>query len=97
MTKTQLAESLAQKLGHTKLEASKFIDCYAEVVAAALKNDGEVTVPGLVKLKLKDTPATPECERMNPFTKQMAKVAAKPASKKVKVSPVAALKKAVIV
>lgn len=53
-------------------------------------------VPGLVKLKLKDTPATPAGERMNPFTKQMANVAAKPASKKVKVSPLAALKKAAI-
>lgn len=96
MTKTQLIESISQNLGHTKSEVSKFIDCYAETIAAALKQEGQVVVPGLVKLKLKDTPATPECERMNPFTKQMAKVAAKPASKKVKVSPVAALKKAVI-
>jgi len=96
MTKTQLVEVISQRLGHTKSEMSKFVDCYAEVIAGALKQDGEVVVPGLVKLKLKDTPATPECERMNPFTKQMAKVAAKPASKKVKVSPLAALKKAVV-
>lgn len=96
MTKTQLIEALSQRLGHPKSEVSKFVDCYAETVAVALKQDGEIVVPGLVKLKLKDTPAKPECERMNPFTKQMAKVAAKPASKKVKVSPVAALKKAVI-
>lgn len=96
MTKTQLVETISQKLGHTKSEVSKFIDCYAETIAAALKQDGEIVVPGLVKLKLKDTPATPECERMNPFTKQMMKSAAKPASKKVKVSPIAALKKAAI-
>jgi DNA-binding protein HU-beta len=96
MTKTQLTEAVSQRLGHPKSEVSKFIDCYAETIAAALKQDGEIVVPGLVKLKLKDTPATPECERMNPFTKQMTKVAAKPASKKVKVSPVAALKKAVV-
>lgn len=96
MTKTQLVEAISQKLGHTKSEVSKFVDCYAETIAGALRQDGEIVVPGLVKLKLKDTPATPECERMNPFTKQMAKVAAKPASKKVKASPVAALKKAVV-
>lgn len=96
MTKTQIVETIAQKLGHTKSEVSKFIDCYAETIAVALRQEGQVVVPGLVKLKLKDTPATPAGERMNPFTKQMAKVAAKPASKKVKVSPVAALKKAVV-
>jgi nucleoid DNA-binding protein len=96
MTKTQLAETLSQRLGHSKSEMSKFMDGYAEVVAEALKKEGTVTVPGLVKLKLKDTPATPAGERMNPFTKQMAKVAAKPASKKVKVTPLAALKKSVV-
>ena len=94
-TKTQLIAELATVLGTTKAETSKFIDTYADVLTAALKADGEVTVPGLVKIVLKDKPATEERMAMNPFTKKMAKVAAKPASKKVAARPLSPLKKAV--
>ena len=96
MTKTQFTEALATTMGITKSEASKVIDAYATTATASLKANGEITLPGLVKLTLKDTPAQPECQKMNPFTKQMVTVAAKPASKKVKVKPIAALKKAVV-
>jgi nucleoid DNA-binding protein len=96
MTKSQFVEAIATRLGITKGDASKYVDHYAAAVVDALKAEGEITLPGLVKITLKDTPAKPECQRMNPFTKQMATVAAKPASKKVKVRPVSPLKKAVV-
>jgi nucleoid DNA-binding protein len=95
MTKTQFIDSIAKRLGSTKTDTVKFIDGYAEAVIDALKAEGEITLPGLVKITLKATPATPEQQRMNPFTKQMVTVAAKPASKKVKVKAVGPLKKAV--
>jgi len=96
MSKSKFIEAIATRLGVTKADASKYVDHYAAAVVEALRAEGEVTLPGLVKITLKDTPAQPEGERMNPFTKQMVKVAAKPASKKVKVRPIAHLKKAVI-
>ena len=96
MTKSQFVESIATRLGLTKSDASKYVDHYTAAVVDALKAEGEVILPGLVKITLKDTPAMPEGQRMNPFTKQMVTVAAKPASKKVKVRPVGPLKKAVV-
>jgi nucleoid DNA-binding protein len=96
MSKSQFVESLATRLGISKSEASKYVDHYAAAVAEALRTDGEVKLPGLVKIRLKDIPARPAGQRMNPFTKQMVDVAEKPASKKVKVIPMSALKKAVI-
>ena len=95
MTKTQFVDSIAKRLGSTKTDTVKFIDGYAEAVVDALKAEGEITLPGLVKITLKATPAMPERQALNPFTKQMVMVAAKPASKKVKVKAVGSLKKAV--
>lgn len=96
MSKSQFVESIATRLGVSKGDAAKYVDHYAAAVVDALLAGGEVKLPGLVKIKLKDTPARPAGQRMNPFTKQMADVAAKPASKKVKVIAMASLKKAVV-
>jgi len=96
MNKSQFVDSLATRLGISKAEANKYVDHYAAAVTEALRAEGEIKLPGLVKIRLQDKPATPAGQRMNPFTKQMVDVAAKPASKKVKVSALASLKKAVI-
>ena len=95
MTKTQLIEALATHLGSTKSDCGKFVDGLTEVVTASLKTEGEVTVPGLVKIVLKDKAATEAHTKLNPFTRKMVDVPAKPASKKVAAKPLAALKKAI--
>lgn len=95
MNKTQLIDLLAAKLGSTKTDCGKFLDGLASVVGEALAKEGDVVLPGIVKITVKQMPAKPEQQRMNPFTKQMITVAAKPASKKVKAKPLAPLKKAV--
>jgi DNA-binding protein HU-beta len=53
---------------------------------------GEVTIPGLVKLKAKSTPATQDREGINPFTKEKTIIKGKPASKKIRASAVKPLK-----
>lgn len=96
MSKSKFVEAIATRLGVSKSEASKFVDAYAEASIEALKAEGETTLPGLVKVALKDIPAKPERQGINPFTKQPVTIAAKPATKKVKVRPIAHLKKAVL-
>lgn len=96
MTKTDFIHALAQKTGLSKIDATRIVEAYAEVVIEGLKAGDDVTLPGLVKLDVKATPEKPEREGINPFTRQPVTIKAKPASKKVKASPVAALKKAVV-
>ena len=95
MTKTQFITLLAEHTGNTQTATEKFVNSYAEVVAAALKAQGEITIPGLVKLVVKEKEAQPEKQQKNPFTGLMITVKAKPASKKIVVKPITALKKAV--
>jgi hypothetical protein len=65
------------------------------VVIETIKTEGVVVVPGIVKLRAVDKPATPERQGVDPFTKQPKTFAAKPASKKVKASPLKNIKDAV--
>ena len=59
-------------------------------------NDGRtVEIPGVVRLKTIEKAAQPEKQRLNPFTKKMITVAAKSATKKIKLAPVKALKDAI--
>ena len=60
-----------------------------------LKGNGEVTIPGLIKVRVSVRKATPERERLNPFTKQMQVVKAKPERRVVKAAPIKALKEGV--
>jgi len=96
MNKSQFVESIAIRLGISKSDASRYVDQYAAAVVEALRASGEIKLPGLVKLRLKDIPAKEAGQRMNPFTKQMVDMPEKPASKKVRVTALASLKKAAL-
>lgn len=95
MTKSQFIATVAEKSGLSKKEASAVLETLNAVVVKQLKNSGEVTIPGLLKLKVKKKPARPAGERLDPFTKQMRMFPAKPASKGVRATAVKALKDAV--
>jgi nucleoid DNA-binding protein len=96
MTKTQFIDALAVHLGITKAEANRVAYGYAAVVTQALKDGADVVLPDLAKASTKAKPATPAMEKRNPFSGHMVMVAAKPASKKVALRAVAALKKALV-
>ena len=53
---------------------------------------GEVVIPGLMKLKAKSTPATQDRPGVNPFTKEPTVIKGKPASRKIRATPIKALK-----
>lgn len=73
----------------------QMLDTVADVAHKHLKAGFTVELPGLVRLKVADKAAAPERQRKNPFTGQMMTVAAKPASKKIKVAASKSLKAAI--
>jgi nucleoid DNA-binding protein len=95
MTKSQFIGAVAEKSGLNKKEATAALEALNSIVVRQLKGAGEVTIPGLLKLKVAKKPPVPAGERRNPFTGQMQMFPAKPARKVVKARPVKALKDAV--
>lgn len=94
MTKTEVMNAVAEKSGLSKKEVSGVLEALAEVVNGQLgkKGPGIFTIPGLVKMKVKNKPAVPAGMRKNPFTGEMAMAAAKPASRSVRVTALKKLK-----
>lgn len=97
MTKTEVLNSLAESTGLTKKDVSRVFDELGELVSSQLskKGPGVFTIPGLVKLKVRQKPAVPAGMRKNPFTGEMKHQPAKPASRAVKVTALKKLKDAV--
>jgi nucleoid DNA-binding protein len=91
-TKSQLLEDLAEKMGVTKKEADGFLGALRTVIVEQLNGPGVIALPGLLKLTLKNKPATPERPGKNPFTGEDIVVKAKPASKQIKAVALKALK-----
>lgn len=94
LTKTQLIDSLCTKSGLDKKTVASVLSGLSSLVQEQLQQGETVTLPDLAKFSLKEKPATPERQGVNPFTKAQITIAAKPATKKVIVKPVAGIKKA---
>jgi nucleoid DNA-binding protein len=94
MTKTEILAALAESSELSKQQVAGLLDGLAGLIASNLGEGGPgaFTVPGLMKLTVVHKPATPEREGINPFTKEPTVFKAKPASKKVKIQPLKALK-----
>lgn len=92
MTKAQLLKNIVASTQLQKDQVEKVLSSLAEECKNALFTEGKFEVPGVAKLKVVKKPATLATTRMNPFTRAMVEVAAKPESKKVKASPVKLLK-----
>jgi nucleoid DNA-binding protein len=84
LTKSAFLDQLSGATGCDKKTCSRLLDALAEIVKEELATSGEVTIPGITKLKAKATPAKKTRIGMNPFTKQMQEFKSKPASMKVK-------------
>jgi nucleoid DNA-binding protein len=97
LTKAALITEITKKSPCTKVVVESVLDGLVAVVREQLgaEGPGEVTIPHLVKLKTKATPATQDRQGINPFTKQPALIKGKPASRKVKAAVVKSLKDSV--
>ncbi|HVY44832.1 MAG TPA: HU family DNA-binding protein [Minicystis sp.] len=94
LTKAQFVAALADGSGLDKKSVTNILDALASLVKKELGSagPGEVTIPNLVKLKAKATPATQDRQGTHPFTKEPMTIKGKPASVKVRATPVKALK-----
>ena len=94
LTKAQFITALAENSGLDKKAVNGVLEALTDLVKRQLgpEGPGEVTIPGLVKLKAKVTPATQDRPGVNPFTKEPITIKGKPASRKIRASPIKALK-----
>ena len=94
LTKAQVIAELANTADLDKKSVGRVFDAIQELIRKQLssRGPGEFVVPGLVKLRVVKKPATKERQGINPFTKEPITIPAKPASKKVRATPLKALK-----
>jgi nucleoid DNA-binding protein len=94
MTKTQFIAAISEGARLDKKQVTAVFDALTSLIKEQLgpNGPGELTIPGLIKLKAKTTPAVPEREGIHPFTKEKTIQKAKPASRKVRATPIKALK-----
>jgi nucleoid DNA-binding protein len=94
-TKGQMFTTIAEQTELSRRQVSAVFEALNGIVTKSLKQNGVVTLPGLAKMKVVKKPATKAREGINPFTGEKMTFKAKPASKKVRILPVKALKDAV--
>lgn len=94
-TKSAVMNQIAGTTGLSRKEVISVFDALTDMVEAHLKPRGGIgtfTVPDLVKVRVKDKPATKARKGRNPFTGEEMTFKAKKASKTVKVTPLKKLK-----
>lgn len=94
LTKTQFIAAIADGARIDKKQVTAVFDALTNLIKDQLgpEGPGELTIPGLIKLKAKETKATEDGEKPHPITKQMQFVKGKKASRKVRATPIKALK-----
>ena len=95
-TKTQIIGSIADATGLSKKQVAAVFEALAGEIKKSLgpRGAGAFAIPGLIKIERKTVPARKAKKGVpNPFKPgELMDVAAKPASKKVKVRPLKSLK-----
>ena len=93
-TKTEIMTLLADTTGLTKREVIALFESLHHLVGMDMggKGCGMFTIPGLLKIRRVDRPATKARQGVNPFTKEETTFKAKPARSVVKVRPLKSLK-----
>ncbi len=96
MTKTEILTSVADDCDLTKKQVVAVLESLSGQIQKSLGSDGTgvFAIPGLIKIEKKNVPARPARQNVpNPFKPgEMMDVKAKPASTKIKVRALKALK-----
>ena len=98
MTKAQVINDLAEQSEIDKKSVNRMFENLTELIKKQLgsRGPGEFVIPGLLKLKTVKRPAQGPREIRNPATGEKMMAPAKPASKKVRATPLKALKDMVL-
>jgi nucleoid DNA-binding protein len=94
-TKTELLANISEKTGLSKKDVGAVLDTLGEELTKAVKDAGQFTLHGLLKVVVQHRPATKKRQVRNPATGEMVWAAPKPARKVVKVRPLKTLKELV--
>ena len=97
LSKNAILEAVTNAVGDdlSKKQVKLVVETLVEVGHRELKKTGVFVLPGFAKFTVVKKPARPAREGINPFTKEMQKFPAKPASKGVRARAVKAVKDAV--
>lgn len=93
-TKSQILSSIADDTGLTRKDVAAVFDSLSGMIKKNIgrRGPGVFTVPGLMKIKVNNKPATKARKGTNPFTGEEMMFKAKPARRVVKVLPLKNLK-----
>ena len=94
MTKTQMLAAIAEATGVSKKDVGAVIDALGGVIERHIKKRavGEFVLPGLMKVKTVKKPAQKARKGINPFTGEEQMFKAKPASVRVRITPLKKMK-----
>ncbi|MEM6690506.1 MAG: HU family DNA-binding protein [Planctomycetota bacterium] len=93
-TKTQILQNISEETELSKKDVAAVFDALSGEIEKALKKGGpgQFAIPGLCKIVLRDVPAKPKRKGRNPANGEEIWLAPKPASKKLAIRPLKALK-----
>src|SRR5262245_36239912 len=93
-TKSETYKDLADGAGLSRKQIGQVFDSLSDLIKKDLGNKGPgiFQIPGLVKIRVVQKPATKAREGVNPFTGEKMMFKAKPARRVVKAVPLKALK-----
>jgi nucleoid DNA-binding protein len=93
-SKGEIIRAIAENTELSRQQVKAVFEQLARQIASAVspRGPGVFAVPGLVKIKVINKPATKARKGINPFTKEECIFKAKPARKVIKVRPLKALK-----
>jgi nucleoid DNA-binding protein len=92
-TKSEVYRAIADKTGLARKDVVGVIDTLNDIMTASVKKHGTFNYMGLMKLTLVKKPAVKGGKLVkNPFTGEMVKQKARPASRSVRVRPMKAIK-----
>jgi DNA-binding protein HU-beta len=94
-TKSEILSQISKDTDLSKKQVADVFESLNTIVKKSLRSAGLFTLPGLLKMKVVKKPATKAREGINPFTGEKMIFKAKPASKKVRISPLKNLKEMV--
>jgi len=94
LTKSELTVAIADECELTKKQVTAVLESLAGKIGVSLKGCGSFVLPGLLKIEKKKVPARPARKGVpNPFKPgELMDIKAKPATTKIKVRPLKALK-----
>ena len=97
LTKTQILTELSERSGVAKKDVSEVLEKLEGLIEESLgkKGPGVFTLPGLLKIAIKTRKKQPARQGINPQTGEKIQIAAKPARRVVKVTPLKKLKEMV--